>query len=144
MANMLEIGNYPPPMCERAIQTYLLEKELIRRGHTYRVLKIDEGREINSSEYTDVQKGFNHLYKILRHAWQGFRCRSHVNGETWKGYILALLAALLARLFRQPAALTFMTDSPKLFSSTRFVENSDSIPALVSSIRQAHLRQSGN
>ena len=107
MAKILEIGNYPPPMCGWAIQTYLLEKELIRRGHTCRVLKINEGRQIKSSQYADVQNGLDYLHKILRYAWQGFRFHSHVNGETWKGYVLALLAALVARLFGQPAVLTF-------------------------------------
>ena len=107
MAKILEIGNYPPPMCGWAIQTYLLEKELIRRDHTCRVLKINEGRQIKSSEYADVQDGFDYFYKILRYAGQGFRFHSHVNGETWKGYLLALLAALVARLFGQPAVLTF-------------------------------------
>jgi glycosyltransferase involved in cell wall biosynthesis len=115
MAKILEIGNYPPPMCGWAIQTYLLEKELIRRDHTCRVLKINEGRQIKSSEYTDVQNGFDYFYKILRYAGQGFRFHSHVNGETWKGYLLALLAALVARLFRQPAVLTFHGGLPQSY-----------------------------
>ncbi len=63
-AKILQIGNYPPPMCGWAIQLKLVTEELRRRGHTCEVLKINEGRQIKSSEYLDVQGGSDYLKKI--------------------------------------------------------------------------------
>src|SRR5438477_6807589 len=51
---VLQIGNYPPPMCGWAIQLKLVTEELRRRGHVCEVLKINEGRQIKSPEYVDV------------------------------------------------------------------------------------------
>ena len=47
-AKILQIGNYPPPMCGWAIQTKLVTEELRRRGHICDVLKINENREVKT------------------------------------------------------------------------------------------------
>jgi hypothetical protein len=58
---ILQIGNYPPPMCGWAIQTKLVTDELRRRGHVCDVLKINEGRQVKDSSYVDVQGGWDYL-----------------------------------------------------------------------------------
>jgi glycosyltransferase involved in cell wall biosynthesis len=104
---ILQIGNYPPPMCGWAIQTFLVTRELRRRGHTCVVLKINENHEIKSPAYVDVQNGIDYLYKVVRHALAGYRINVHVNGQSKKGYFLALAAMGVARLAFRPAMLTF-------------------------------------
>ena len=104
---VLQIGNYPPPMCGWAIQLKLVTEELRRRGHTCEVLKINEGRQIKSPEYVDVQGGFDYLKKIWSYAWRGYRLNVHVNGMSKKGYLLALAAALTGRAVNRPAQVTF-------------------------------------
>jgi glycosyltransferase involved in cell wall biosynthesis len=106
-AKILQIGNYPPPMCGWAIQLKLVTEELRRRGHTCEVLKLNEGRKIKSSEYVDVQGGLDYFKKIWIYSWRGYRLNVHVNGMTIKGYWLALAAALVGRFFHQPTLLTF-------------------------------------
>ncbi|MDP9161285.1 MAG: glycosyltransferase family 4 protein, partial [Acidobacteriota bacterium] len=106
-AHILQIGNYPPPMCGWAIQTKLVTEELRRRGHVCDVLKINENREIKSDAYIDVQGGVDYLYKIVRYALRGYRLNAHVNGMSKKGYFLALAAALIGRAVCQPTLLTF-------------------------------------
>lgn len=106
-AKILQIGNYPPPMCGWAIQLKLVTEELRRRGHICDVLKINEGRQIKSPEYVDVQSGPDYLKKIAWFAFRGYRLNVHVNGMSKKGYGLALAAALMARLAGQPALITF-------------------------------------
>ena len=106
-AKILQIGNYPPPMCGWAIQLKLVTEELRRRGHVCEVLKINEGRQIKSPEYVDVQGGFDYLKKIWKFALQGYRLNVHVNGMSKKGYALALAAAVTGRLAGQPALITF-------------------------------------
>src|SRR5215470_5730883 len=58
---ILQIGNYPPPVCGWAIQTQLLVEEIRRRGHICEVLNINENRRNKSSEYVDVQNAFDYL-----------------------------------------------------------------------------------
>jgi glycosyltransferase involved in cell wall biosynthesis len=104
---VLQIGNYPPPMCGWAIQLKLVTEELRRRGHVCEVLKINEGRQIRSSEYIDVQSGPDFLKKIFTYALRGYRLNIHVNGMSKKGYWLAMAAALTGRLVNRPALVTF-------------------------------------
>jgi glycosyltransferase involved in cell wall biosynthesis len=94
-------------MCGWAIQLNLVTAELRRRGHICEVLKINEGRQIKSSAYIDVQNGPDYLRKIWRHALRGYRLNAHVNGMSKKGYWLALAAALTGRLLFRPAMVTF-------------------------------------
>jgi glycosyltransferase involved in cell wall biosynthesis len=104
---ILEIGNYPPPACGWAVQTKLLVEEIRRRGHVCQVLNINESRKRKTSEYVDVQNGFDYIYKLIRFAWRGYRFQMHVNGQSKTGYVLALLAALVGRLSGRPIALSW-------------------------------------
>jgi glycosyltransferase involved in cell wall biosynthesis len=106
-ARVLQIGNYPPPMCGWAIQLKLVTEELRRRGHVCEVLKINEGRQVKSAEYVDVQSGLDYLQKIWRYALRGYHLNVHVNGMSKKGYWLALAAALTGRIVNSPASITF-------------------------------------
>jgi glycosyltransferase involved in cell wall biosynthesis len=106
-AKVLQIGNYPPPMCGWAIQLKLVHDELRRRGYDCEVLKINEGRQVKSDEYVDVQSGSDYLRKIWRFAMRGYRLNIHVNGMSKKGYWLAMAAVLTGRLMGRPALVTF-------------------------------------
>src|ERR1700727_3652367 len=97
-SKVLQIGNYPPPSGGGAIQLKLVTEELRRRGHICEVLKINEGRQVTSSEYVDVQSGPDYVRKIWRYAWRGFRLNVHVNGMSKKGYLLAMIAAVAGRM----------------------------------------------
>jgi len=106
-ARVLQIGNYPPPMCGWAIQLKLVTEELRRRGHVCEVLKINEGRQIKSPEYVDVQSGPDYLVKIWLYSLRGYQLNVHVNGMSKKGYWLAMAAAVTGRFLNQPALVTF-------------------------------------
>ena len=94
-------------MCGWAIQLKLVTKELRARGHICEVLKINEGRQIKSSEYIDVQSGPDYLKKIWLYALRGYRLNVHVNGMSKKGYWLAMIAAVTGRIVLRPALVTF-------------------------------------
>jgi glycosyltransferase involved in cell wall biosynthesis len=104
---ILQIGNYPPPVCGWAIQTKLLMEEIRRRGHICDVLNINENRRKKSSEYVDVQNAFDYLQKLIRFALRGYRFQVHVNGQSKPGYTLALVASLMGRIVRNPVALSW-------------------------------------
>jgi glycosyltransferase involved in cell wall biosynthesis len=104
---ILQIGNYPPPMCGWAIQLKLVTEELRRRGHICDVMKINEGRQIKSPAYVDVQGALDYLKKIASFSLRGYRLNVHVNGMSKKGYLLALAAGLMGRIVNRPALVTF-------------------------------------
>jgi glycosyltransferase involved in cell wall biosynthesis len=107
MVKILQIGNYPPPMCGWAIQTKLVTEELRRRGHTCEVLKINENRRVKDSAYVDVQNGPDYMRKVVRYGMAGYRLNVHVNAMSKKGYLLAMIAVLVGRILAQPTLVTF-------------------------------------
>lgn len=112
-AKILQIGNYPPPMCGWAIQTKFLTEEILRRGYLCQVLNINENRKKKSPDYVDVQNGFDYLAKVIRFTLAGYRLHAHVNAESPKGYALALAALGVARLALRPGILTFHGGLPQ-------------------------------
>jgi len=104
---VLIVGNYPPPMCGWAMQTFLVVAELRRRGDVCDVLKINEGRRTRTPDYVDVQGGWDFARKVIRFTLGGYHVNVHVNGTSRKGYALALFTTLIGRLALRPASLTF-------------------------------------
>lgn len=107
MVKILQIGNYPPPVCGWAIQTKLVTEELRRRGHTCEVLKINENRQVKNPAYVDVQSGPDYLRKVIRYGLAGYRLNVHVNAMSKKGYLLAMIAVSVGRILGRPTLLTF-------------------------------------
>lgn len=104
---ILQIGNYPPPACGWAVQTQLLTEEIRRRGHVCEVLNINESRKIKRPEYVDVQNGADYAYKLIRFALRGYRFQVNVNGQSKPGYVLAVLALIVGRLFGHSSTLSW-------------------------------------
>jgi glycosyltransferase involved in cell wall biosynthesis len=104
---ILQIGNYPPPLCGWALQTKLLVEEIRKRGHICEVLNINENRKEKSNEYVGVENAFDYLQKVMRFSLKGFRFQVHVNGQSKPGYILALFAALVGCLSGKPVVLSW-------------------------------------
>jgi glycosyltransferase involved in cell wall biosynthesis len=104
---ILEIGNWPPPVCGWSMGLVGLRRELEARGWDCAVMNLNENRRVRSAEYIDVQSGWDYFCKVLGHVGRGYAVHIRVNGETKKGYLLALAALLLARIGRRPAFLTY-------------------------------------
>ena len=104
---ILQIGNWPPPVCGWAMSLVGLRHELEARGWACQVMNINENRRVRSPHYIDVQSGWDYLWKVTRLVWRGYAVHVRVNGETKKGYLLALAALLLARIGRRAALLTY-------------------------------------
>jgi glycosyltransferase involved in cell wall biosynthesis len=84
-----------------------LRHELERRGWDCPVMNLNENRRVRSAEYIDVQTGWDFFRKVWRHVHRGYSVQARVNAESKKGYLLALLAMVLARLWGRPALLTY-------------------------------------
>jgi glycosyltransferase involved in cell wall biosynthesis len=115
LKKILQIGNYPPPYCGWAIQMKFLVEEVRQRGHVCEVLKINEHRQIKSPEYVDVQGGLDYCLKLLRFGARGYQFHAHVNAESPKGYLLAIAAAIVGRVFGRSPVVTFHGGLPQNF-----------------------------
>jgi glycosyltransferase involved in cell wall biosynthesis len=104
---ILQIGNWPPPVCGWSMGLVGLRQELESRGWDCPVMNLNENRRIKSSEYIDVQSGQDYFRKVLHWVRRGYAVHVRVNGDTKKGYLLALCALLLARLWGTRALLTY-------------------------------------
>ena len=124
MKRILEIGNWPPPVCGWSMSLVGLRKELEARGWECRIMNLNENRRIRNSEYIDVQNGWDYLRKLLRCVIDGCAVHIRANAESVDVYILAFLALAVARLWKRPALLTYagghqQTYFPAVHSSLR-------------------------
>jgi glycosyltransferase involved in cell wall biosynthesis len=109
LVKILQIGNFPPPICGWAIHTQAVQNALLARGAECVVLDIGPGRHSRKARpgYTPMRGPFDFLAKIIAFRFQGFTYEAHVNGDSWQGYLLALAAVLLGRFTGKPAILMF-------------------------------------
>ncbi len=108
-ARILQIGNYPPPVCGWAIHTQAVQAALHGRGAISRVLDIGPGRRERSEDLqcTPMRGAVDYAVKILAFRIRGYTFEPHVNGDSWQGYFLALAAVLLGRMTWKPSVLMF-------------------------------------
>jgi len=106
-AKILQIGNFPPPMCGWSIHTELLHRALRARGVASRVLDIGPSRQIVGRDCEPTFGALDYLWKLFHYRRLGYTFHAHVNGDSWKGYVLALMAVLIGRMSGRPALLTF-------------------------------------
>ena len=104
---ILEIGGYPPPNTGWSVRIKFLKEGFLERGIECKVLNLNRNRKIKSTEYIDVQNGFDYLKKLTWHAVSGYRFHMHMNGQAIKGPILSLIAQFISLLFGRRVALTF-------------------------------------
>ncbi len=104
---ILQIGNYPPPLCGWAMRTQLVQRELFRQGADCGVLDVGPNRRTRKQGCTPVGNGFDYAVKLLIHRARGYTFAVHVNGDSWKGYLIALAAVLLGRFTHKPSFLIF-------------------------------------
>ena len=88
-----------------------LRRELESRGWDCPVMNVNENRRVRNPECIDVQDGWDYLRKVCSHVRRGYAVQVRVNGESKKGYLLALIAMGLARLAGRPALLSPTTGS---------------------------------
>ena len=106
-AKILEISSYPPPRAGWGVRISFVRAHLEALGHECRVLNIGMSRRIKSPDYLDVQSGRHYFRQVFDHVRKGYTVHTHLNGDSPKGLVLALIAELLCALFRRPCVLTF-------------------------------------
>ena len=106
-ARILEVASYPPPRSGWSVRVEFLKKAIEQAGHRCVVLNIGPSRTIPSTEYDSVRSGRDLLIKLWRYSGDGFIVHAHTNGDSLKGPLLALLAALVNLSRGRRCFLTF-------------------------------------
>lgn len=114
-ARILHIGNFPPPVDGWSVRTRLVHHDLLARGVDSRVLDIGPDHRVTKPGCLPVQGGFDFARKLAAHCVRGFTYYAHVNGDSWKGYLLALCAVLLGRLTGKPSFLLFHAGPSQMY-----------------------------
>lgn len=118
-ARILQISNFPPPICGWSLHTQFLHQELEARGADSRVMDIGPARRLTGRDCIAVKNAFDYAAKLIAYRLRGFTFHVHVNGDSWKGYLLALAAVLLGRLTGRPSTLTFHAGPSQLYFPRR-------------------------
>jgi glycosyltransferase involved in cell wall biosynthesis len=84
-----------------------LKRHLEAHGHECVVLNIGTSRTVPSDEYETVLGALDYVRKVWRHARRGFVTHVHVNGQSPKGFVLALTAEFLNLACGRRCVLTF-------------------------------------
>jgi len=106
-ARIMHIGNFPPPLCGWSIHTLHLHRALLERGADSHVIDIGPNHGVAREGCVPVYGGLDYLRKVWRAARAKFTFNVTVNGDSWKGFVLALMALVVGRLNSKPAILTF-------------------------------------
>ncbi len=51
--------------------------------------------------------GISYATKVLKYLFRGYRVHNHLNGESWKAYLLVLYSTLMSWVFLRPPVLTW-------------------------------------
>jgi glycosyltransferase involved in cell wall biosynthesis len=93
----------------------LLKKAMEADGHSCVVLNIGRSRTIPSPEYETVRSGRDYVAKVWRFSRAGYVAHVHVNGESPKGFVLALLAQFINLVSGKRSFLTFHAGVDQLY-----------------------------
>jgi len=115
--NVLEISPYEPPASGWVTRVKLLRQLIEARGGTCEILDIGPNRRLARPGCIPVMGAVDYLAKVVRFARGGFTIHAHVNGEYFRGLLLALAATAIARLVRTRCVVTFHAGAVQPFFS---------------------------
>lgn len=116
---ILEVSGYPPPRTGWGVRISFVRAQLEAEGHHCQVLNIGQSRKIRSREYLDVQSGPDFVRKLVRHVQKGYLVHAHLNGDSPKGLVLALIAEFVSLTNGRRCVLTFHAGPEQRFFPRR-------------------------
>lgn len=113
--NVLEICPYEPPICGWVNRVKLLRRVIEARGGRCEILDIGPNRRLERPGCVPVQDGLDYLRKVVAFCRRGFIIHCHVNGEYFRGLLLALAALAMARICGNRCLVTFHAGIDQLY-----------------------------
>jgi glycosyltransferase involved in cell wall biosynthesis len=114
-AKVLEITSYPPPRAGWGVRVQFVKHKLEQLGHDCQVLNIGKSRKQKNPEYVDVQSSWDYVRKVIWFSLRGYLVHMHMNGQSHKGVVLALLAEVINLLCGKRCVLTFHAGADQKF-----------------------------
>ncbi len=102
---VLLIGDYPPPMGGIAVHVQQLQRALVRRGMTCRVLNIGKG-DAQADGVIRGQGYGRYMKALLRHAAEGWLLHLHTSGNNPKAWTVAASVAVAGQMFGATSVVT--------------------------------------
>lgn len=89
---ILEIFPYEPPASGWVKRIKLLRTVIESRAGQCEILDIGPGRKLQRPDCIPVMNGFDYLAKARKFAKQDYTFHCHINGEYFRGILLAIAA----------------------------------------------------
>jgi glycosyltransferase involved in cell wall biosynthesis len=109
-SKILEIGPIPPPRAGWGVRIDYVLSELRTKGIQCAALDLGINRANRTPGEDGIEgatSGLDYAVKVLKYLLRGYRIHNHLNGESWKAYILVLYSTLMSWLFFRPPILTW-------------------------------------
>lgn len=97
------------------MRVYFLKQEMEKNGDICQVLNIGKGRFLTDRDFLPVLSGKDYVKKVIRHRLMGFTIHHHMNGDSPKGFVLALLSITISLLTFKRPMLTFHAGPVQLY-----------------------------
>lgn len=104
---VLQVSPWEPPVSGWTTRIKLLRRTIQEDGHECEILDIGPSRKITGRDCIPVFSAADYINKVIRFARRGHTFHCHINGRYFRGMLLMLFAAIVARLFRNGYILTF-------------------------------------
>lgn len=104
---MLEICPYEPPASGWVKRIKLLRQVIESRSGRCEILDIGPSRRLQRPECISVLSGPDYLSKVRKFAKLGFVFHCHINGEYFRGILLAIAAFIIGGFYGNRRVITF-------------------------------------
>lgn len=104
---LLQVGPYPPPMGGWSFHIKVFKGYLKRENIQNEVLNVGASRKDETLDCIDTQGFADYVVKQLKYLTRGYVIYNHVDGCSWKGFVLTITSQLLSLLFFRKAQLSF-------------------------------------
>ncbi len=104
---ILQIGPYPPPLGGWSYHIRVFKEYLDKNGYKNHVINIGESRRNKSLGCIDVQNYLDYIMKNIKFLIKGYIIYNHVDGCSWKGFVLTITSQVLSVFFLRPTFLSF-------------------------------------
>lgn len=104
---ILEVTPYEPPASGWVNRVKLLRRVIEERGGRCEILDIGPNRKIQRAGCVPVYSGWDFLSKLWSYSRRKYVIHTHINGQYFRGLLLALAAVSIGRSHRSRCVTTF-------------------------------------
>ncbi len=104
---ILQVGPYPPPMGGWSYHIQQFQRYLTEKGVENQVLNMGASRRESIPGCIPVLSLWDYIKKHRYYLSLGYTVYNHVDGCSWKGFVLTVISQILSLLFKRRPYLSF-------------------------------------